>query len=217
MRKRRPPQIRFGVGKLATTAPTSVFINCPFDNEYLLLFDAIVFAVTCCGFLPRSALESGDVAELRIHRILRAMFSSKYSIHELSRCHGEGDQNLARFKMPLELGMAMARAFETPAPNQKNHDWLVLIPEGHLHQKVISDLSGYDPKSHNGSLEDLVRKVMAWLVTRPDAIFPFTPGEVLGKLPAFQNEVRNLREEWGNDLPWAYLISAAKAVAEQLL
>jgi hypothetical protein len=141
------------------------------------------------------------------------MFASKYSIHELSRCYGEGDQNLARFNMPLELGMAMARRFETT----ENHDWFVLVPQGHVHQKFISDLSGYDPKGHDGSLEDIVRKVIAWLVMRPDATLSFTPAEVLAKLPVFQEEARKLRADWGDDLPWAYLVSAAKTVAEQLL
>jgi hypothetical protein len=211
--RRRKRRRRSAIEKEPPSLPASVFINCPFDNEYLLLFEAMIFAVTCCGFLPRSALESGDVAELRIHRILRAMFASKYSIHELSRCYGEGDQNLARFNMPLELGMAMARRFEAT----ENHDWFALVPEGHKHQKFISDLSGYDPKGHDGSLEDIVRKVMAWLVMRQEVALSFTPSEVLAKLPAFQEAVRKLREDWGDDLPWAYLISAAKKVAEQLL
>jgi len=216
MRKRKSHPTRSTLKKSAFRPPTSVFINCPFDKDYLTLFDAVIFAVTCCGFLPRSALESGDVAELRIQRILKAMFSSEYSIHELSRCHGEGEQNLARFNMPLELGMAMARAFETSPPRVKKHDWLALVPEGHVYQKVISDLSGYDPKDHDGSVQDVVRKVMSWLITRPGAVCPFTPGDVLAKLPAFQEKVRNLREEWGDDLPWAFLVSAAKEIAEQL-
>ena len=128
--------------------------------------------------------------------------------------NGEGEQNLARFNMPLELGMAMARRFAT---TPEDHDWLVLVPNGHLHQKVISDLSGYDPKGHDGTLEDIVRKVMAWLVTRPDAAIAFTPGEVLAKLPMFQEQVQKLRADWGEDLPWSYLVSAAKSIAEQLL
>ena len=102
---------RFGEGDLALLPAKSVFINCPFDREYAPLFDAIVFATVCCGFMPRSALESGDVAESRLDRITRAIFNSRYSIHDLSRCGGEGDENLARFNMPLELGMAMAKRF----------------------------------------------------------------------------------------------------------
>ncbi len=42
-------------------------------------------------------------------RIVRALANSKYLIHDLSRCTGEGIENVARFNMPLELGMAMAR------------------------------------------------------------------------------------------------------------
>src|SRR5947208_1882403 len=83
---------RFGEGDLALDPSKSVFINCPFDADYAPLFDAIVFATVCCGFIPRSALESGTVSEPRLSRILRALFSSKYSIHDLSRCTGEGQR-----------------------------------------------------------------------------------------------------------------------------
>ena len=49
-------------------------------------------------------------------RITRAILSSKYSIHDLCRCRGEGDANLARFNMPLELGVSMAQRFGPNAP-----------------------------------------------------------------------------------------------------
>src|SRR5579862_2661544 len=110
---------RFGGGDLVLDPSKSVFINCPFDDEYAALFDAILFATVCCGFIPRSALESGTVAEPRLTRILRALFSSKYSIHDLSRCTGQGGDNMARFNMPLELGMAMASRFIDP---ENKHD-----------------------------------------------------------------------------------------------
>ena len=35
----------------------NVFLNCPFDAAYKQLFDALVFAVHDCGFIPRCALE----------------------------------------------------------------------------------------------------------------------------------------------------------------
>jgi hypothetical protein len=75
------------------------------------LFDSIIFASVACGFTPRSAIESGTVSDSRIDRIRKAMFGSRYSIHDLSRCRGKGDANLARFNMPLELGFAMSRRF----------------------------------------------------------------------------------------------------------
>jgi hypothetical protein len=101
-------RLHFGEGALALDPAKSVFINCPFDLDYAPLFDAIVFATVCCGFVPRCALESGTVSEPRVNRIIRALSNCKYSIHDLSRCTGEGSENFARFNMPLELGMAMA-------------------------------------------------------------------------------------------------------------
>src|SRR5579864_1663311 len=86
----------------------SVFINCPFDAAYRPLLHSIILATVYCGFFPRSALESGSVSDSRMTRILAALFSSQYSLHDLSRCRGEGSDSFARFNMPLELGMAIA-------------------------------------------------------------------------------------------------------------
>src|ERR1700683_816583 len=162
---------RFGQGALALDPSRSVFINCPFDSEYLELFDAIVFATVCCGFVPRSALESGTVSEPRLTRVIGALSRCKYSIHDLSRCTGEGSDNFARFNMPLELGMAMARRFV----DVEEHDWLVLVPEGHKYLQFVSDLAAYDPAPYDGSVEGVVLPVMAWLATRKDAVPPITP------------------------------------------
>lgn len=152
---------------LSSARARSVFINCPFDEEYAPLFDAVVCATVCCGFIPRSALESGTVSETRVARIVRALVGSKYSIHDLSRCTGEGSENTARFNMPLELGMAMARRFLDPS---SEHDWLVLVPEGHAYGQYVSDLSAYDPVAHDGSVPGVVASVMRWQATRPDAV-----------------------------------------------
>jgi hypothetical protein len=205
----------FGTGKLATIPSKSVFINCPFDEEFEPLFDAIVFASTCCGFVPRSALESGTVAETRMERIAQAVFSSNYSIHDLSRCKGEGNENLARFNMPLELGIAMGRRMATPRKRDK-HDWLVLVRDGHQYAKYISDLGGFDLKTHDGTVKNLVPKVVAWLVTRPEAIPLATPQRVFEALPRFQKKKAKLKLEWGQELPWADLVLAAQQSVPRL-
>lgn len=125
-------KLHFGGDELRLDPARSVFINCPFDVEYAASFDAILFATACCGFMPRCALETGSVSEPRLDRITTALFNSKYSIHDLSRCTGEGIENLARFNMPLELGMAMARRLMDNA----SHDWGVLVPHGHTRLEV---------------------------------------------------------------------------------
>jgi hypothetical protein len=199
---------KFGQGELKIEPSKSVFINCPFDDEYEKLFDAIIFATVCCGFLPRSAVETGNVSDARMLRITQALFSSQYSIHELGRCKGEGDENLARFNMPLELGMAMARRYKSRSKNG-NHDWLVLVPEGHQYLKFISEISAFDPRTHDGSIDKLVTRVMAWLATRPNAIRTPTPKQVLDALPKFQLKRAQLKEDWKNDVPWAHIVVAA--------
>lgn len=198
----------FGHGKLATDPTKAVFINCPFDKDFEPTFEAILFATVCCGFIPRSALESGSVAESRMERIVQAIFSSKYSIHDLSRCRGEGSEQLARFNMPLELGIAMARRYMEGGKGQK-HDWLLLVPEGHVYMKFVSDLAGFDPVRYDGTPESVVPKVMAWLATRPDTIRTPTPQDVLAALPKFQSEKARLQKEWGGHAPWADLVLAA--------
>lgn len=187
----------------------SVFINCPYDAEFAPLFDAIVFATVCCGFVPRSALESGNVAEPRMERITRAMFSSKYSIHDLSRCKGEGSEQLARFNMPLELGIAIARRYSQTDDAQK-HDWLLLVRQGHEYSRYVSDLAGFDPKIHDGTVAVIVPRVMSWLKTRPDAIETPDPPEVLGALPNFVQAKAALAQAWNDDIPWGYILLAAR-------
>ena len=187
----------------------SVFINCPYDAEFAPLFDAIVFATVCCGFVPRSALESGNVAEPRMERITRTIFSSKYSIHDLSRCKGEGSEQLARFNMPLELGIAIARRY-TQTDEAHRHDWLVLVPEGHEYRRFVSDLAGIDPKFHDGTVGSIVPKVMSWLKTRPDAVETPNPPEVLAALPNFAQSKAALAQTWNNDVPWGDILLAAR-------
>lgn len=188
---------------------TSVFINCPFDREFEHLFDSVILAIIACGFTPRSAIETGTVSVPRIDRIRDALFSSRFSIHDLSRCRGQGDANLARFNMPLELGFAMARTFVAKGLRDA-HDWLVLVPEGHEYLKFISDLGAFDPKTHSGTPETIVPPVVNWLKTRPRAPVAVFPDEVLGQLPGFLIEIRRLRERSGGDLPWSAAVSLAR-------
>jgi hypothetical protein len=190
-----------GAGALAFRREESVFINCPFDSRFRPTFDAIVVATVCCGFGPRCAVESGSVAISRIERIVEAMRGSKYSIHDLSRCQGEGDANLARFNMPLELGMAMAeRANKRRAKDR--HDWLLLVPRNHSYSRFISDLAGYDPTEYDGTATGVVPAVMSWLATRQDAVTCPTPSEVVDSLPHFDLALADLRNRWHGPAPW---------------
>src|ERR1700744_6576762 len=82
----------------------SVFINCPFDQEYQPLMRAACFAIMACGFAPRCALDFSDSGAVRIAEIVRMIADSDLSIHDISRVELDERSKLPRFNMPLELG-----------------------------------------------------------------------------------------------------------------
>jgi hypothetical protein len=191
----------------------SVFVNCPFDAEFRPQLNAIVFTRVHAGFYPVLASSSGQSGRPRLERILGALNDCRYSIHDLSRCRGEGDDNLARFNMPLELGMAMAIRGGSAAAER--HEFLVLVPQEHyLHKRYISDLGGLDPQTHDGTPPRIVAEVLAWLLTAAEAPAELSPPEVLEKLPRFEAELDALDEIWrGGSPPWPKVVEAAARVA----
>jgi hypothetical protein len=195
------------VGSVA--ALPRVFLNCPFDDAFRAQREAIVFTCVHAGFHPILATSSGRTGRPRLERILTALTSCRFSIHDLSRCRGEGDENLARFNMPLELGMAMAIGAETGAPVP--HEYLILVPdEARLYQRYISDLAGLDPQTHDGTAPRIAAEVLAWLLTAAEASTVARPGEVIDKLPLFAEAMRKLAAEWqGTEPPWKDVVKAA--------
>ena len=83
----------------------NVFLNCPFDSAYKQLFDAMVFIVHDCGFIPRCALEEEDASQVRIDKIYNIIAACRYGIHDISRTELDRTSGLPRFNMPLELGV----------------------------------------------------------------------------------------------------------------
>lgn len=147
-----------------TTKPTyndNVFINCPFDKDYETFFNALVFTVYRCGFLPRCAKEEDDGTDFRLNKILKIISECKYGIHDISRT--ELDENeLPRFNMPFELGLFWgAKKFGTN--NQKKKNSIVLEKEKYSYQKYISDLNGIDTKAHENDIDKLILLIRNWL------------------------------------------------------
>jgi len=191
----------------------SVFVNCPFDDDYRGSLDAIVFTCVHAGFFPWMAASTGSVAVPRMQRILEGLLSCRYSIHDLTRYQGEGPDNLSRFNMPLELGMAMALRGIDPTPEA--HDWMVMVPEGHLYHRYISDLAGYDPSAHDGSRDRVSLSVLAWLATRPSVTAVVGPHEVLPKLAEYSARKRELDDRWAAKTPWGQVIDLAVEIARR--
>jgi hypothetical protein len=141
----------------------NVFLNCPFDDDYLEIFRAIVFAVFDCGFVPRCAMEYDDGSQVRIDKLYRLISECKYGIHDISRTELDG-QGLPRFNMPLELGIFLgAKRFGNDLVNNKS--CMIVDKEKYRYQKFLSDISGQDVKAHDNDWKKAIQKVSDWLRT----------------------------------------------------
>ena len=148
---------------MAARAPKfadAVFTNCPFDRDYWPLFEALVFCVVDCGFVPRCALEEPDSGEVRVRRIQSLVSGSLYSIHDISRV--QLSPVYPRFNMPFELGLDLGcRAFGTGRAKRKR--CLILDTEPYRYQQFLSDIAGQDIRAHGDSPDALISVVRNWL------------------------------------------------------
>ena len=140
----------------------NVFINCPFDREYLSLLKPLLFAVIDCGLEPRLASERSDSGEERIKKIKEMIRESRYSIHDLSRMEPIKIGELPRFNMPFELGLDFGGRYFGPKALARKR-CLILEKERDRFQKVLSDISGSDILAHNSDPEKLVQNVRNWI------------------------------------------------------
>jgi hypothetical protein len=146
----------------------SVFINCPFDDDYAPILQAISFCVVYLGFVPRLAPENPDNAAARLDRILELIRESKYGIHDLSRCKSTGPDEYARMNMPFELGADYScRRFG--ADHLADKAILVLEHTDFDYQKALSDIAGWDIRAHDGDFQKVILHVRSWLVAKAGA------------------------------------------------
>jgi hypothetical protein len=141
----------------------NVFINCPFDQEYLSLLRPLLFTLIYFGFHPKIGLESSDSGATRINKICELIRFSRYSIHDLSRLQSRKSNAFYRMNMPFELGIAYGcRHFASDHLSEKR--CLILEKSWHDYMKALSDLSGVDIKSHGNKEPALIRAVRSWCV-----------------------------------------------------
>jgi hypothetical protein len=101
-----------------------VFINCPFDEEYMPLLHALVYSICRCGFVPQCALGEDDGSDGRLDKIIRCIKNCRYGIHDISRIE-TNTHNLPRFNMPFELGVFFgAKRFGVNSHKSKMHSFL---------------------------------------------------------------------------------------------
>ncbi len=141
--------------------PRNVFINCPFDSDYVALLRPLLFTIIYLGYVPRIASESLDSGKPRIDKIVQLICQSKFSIHDLSRLQSSEKNEFYRLNMPFELGIDFGcRSFA--GGDAKSKQFLILEKERYRYQRALSDLSGSDIGTHNDEPEDIVHAVRNW-------------------------------------------------------
>lgn len=138
-----------------------VFINCPFDSDYMPLLQAIVFGIYRCGFYPVCALEEDDGTDNRLDKIERCIESCRYGIHDISRTE-VNTNNYPRFNMPFEIGLFFG-AKRYGDRMQKNKNALIFERVKYSYLECISDLKGIDAKAHNNDPDTVLEKIRNWL------------------------------------------------------
>lgn len=143
------------------TAAKSVFINCPFDDDFKPIFRAIIFTVIASGYRPRCALDSTDSAEVRVSKIAAMIASCDWGIHDISRVE-LGPGKLPRFNMPLELGLHLGARLLGERRHRRKRA-LILEAKQHRYDEMLSDISGQDIEVHGNKVGQAIAKVRNWL------------------------------------------------------
>lgn len=164
----------------------SVFVNCPFDKDYLPLLHAMLFAIHDCGFVARTALEETGAREQRIAKICRLLEASRLSIHDISRTT-LSLRRYPRMNMPFECGIAYGLHVFS---GDSDRNLLVMEAEAYSGQKTLSDLAGTDPKHHENKPEKVVNAVRAFLaLNRTDGARTRGATAIWGRYELFKRQL----------------------------
>ncbi len=138
----------------------SVFINCPFDADYIVLLRPLIFTLVYLDFEPRLS-QTKSSSQIRINLIKRHIRESMFGIHDLSRCRPLKEGEFPRFNMPYELGLDIG-CIEYGGKKFKHKKILILEKEKYYYKQVLSDIGGQDIENHNDDPKMLVKKVRNW-------------------------------------------------------
>lgn len=206
------------MSKIPKDFETNVFINCPFDDLYDPLFNAIVFAVHDIGFRPRCSKEASNAGQFRLTKIMDIISECKYSIHDLSRTELDTESGLPRFNMPLELGLDLG-CKRYGRPYQKEKVCLILDIEPFRYQKFISDISGQDIFGHNGNDAEVIEIIRNWLRLEIDPRIFIVPGgaRIFERYQAFLNHLPSYCAQYGYNPKNMQFVDFSLSVAEWLV
>ena len=140
----------------------NVFLNVPFDSDYVPLLHAIAFAVHDCGFQARCAAEKMDSGHNRLAKIFDIIQDCKFGIHDISRVELSAANQLPRFNMPFECGLFWG-CLRFGDEFQRKKRLLVLDREANRYRGSLSDISGQDIGVHQDNPAKIIEAVRNFL------------------------------------------------------
>lgn len=141
---------------------SSVFVNCPFDEEFAPILEAMLFLIIRAGLRPRLASERLENGESRLDKILSLIEQCKYSVHDLSRSVARKDGDLFRMNMPFELGLDMGRR-RAPDPETSDKKFIIFEQNPYELKRCLSDLGGVDVEFHRNDFRTALLKLRNFL------------------------------------------------------
>lgn len=137
---------------------SAVFINCPIDESYAPLLEAAIFCCVYLGLSPQLATNRLEAGENRLEKIVRLIETSKFSIHDLSRCKAEKIGDSFRMNMPFELGIDFG--FRLSRQSMFGQKKFVIFEKSKYDLKsTLSDIAGQDVDFHNDDFQSIIRKL----------------------------------------------------------
>jgi len=135
----------------------AIFINCPFDDEYLPLLRALLFVSRFYGLDVKIASTDLDSKSNRLARIISLMRESKYSVHDLSKMKSVKEDEYYRMNMPFELGLDYGIGGDEKV-------FLIFENEPYKLKIALSDINGWDVRPHLDNPEKLIMEFRKWIV-----------------------------------------------------
>jgi len=173
----------------------NVFLNVPFDDDYAPLFNALVFVIMACGYRVRCALEEDDSGNIRLDKLVRLIRECPRSIHDLSRIE-LGDNDLPRFNMPFELGLALG-AKRFGGPSRRSDRIKIMVAEPYRLPAYLSDLGGNDPSAHHSDPQQVIKIVRNHLQRTPSGGMLAGPARFSEDFDRFNDELPQIARRIG--------------------
>lgn len=177
----------------------NVFINCPFDDDYLERRRAIMFAITYCGYQVQIS-ETNDSGANRLNNIVNLMRISQLSVHDISYKKSSKEGELARFNMPFELGIDYGLR-QSPKNNiLSTKKFLILdyaqsTKEKYEYQALMSDIAGFDIDTYGkDKIVDIFEHLTNWF-NKIEGNNLHSLSTLVNKYQVFKNELENAYAE----------------------